>query len=163
MVVSYSDRPWFCLLGRPKQEPIAIAELRNQGFPAFFPLRATGNGIEGLFPGYLFAQPLENGFWAPMKNTRGVAALLMSAPSSPSRVPPPAMDIIHAMVDGTGVMWPEPSRAITEGGRFKVVAGPFAGFAAACTRKTQDRVFGLLEILGRKQEVPFNRGEVEAA
>ena len=160
---SHADRPWFCLRSRPRQEPIAVSELRNQGFPAFFPLKASGNGIEGLFPGYLFSQPLENGFWAPMRSTRGVADILMSAPSKPSRVPDEAMAEVFRVVDAAGIMWPLPTRQPDQGQEFKVIDedSPYAGFIASCTRTASDRVFGLMKILGCSIEKGFHRSQVE--
>lgn len=158
---SHADRPWFCLRSKPRQEPIAVSELRNQDFAAFFPLKASGNGIEGLFPGYLFAQPLEDGRWAPMRSTRGVSDLLMSAPSRPSVVPTGAMKTIFDSVDDAGIMWPLPTRSVTEGAAFRVIDGPFADFMASCSRRSGDRIFGLLTILGSKTEVGFARNQVE--
>lgn len=162
---SYAELPWFCLKSKPGQEPIAVSELRNQDFPAFLPLKAGSKGIESLFPGYLFAQPLDDGTWAPMRYTRGVASILMSAPSRPSTLPTGAMEAICRRLSEDGIMWPEPSRQPGEGTRFKVVdtASPFAGFIASCSRASHDRVYGLLEILGRKMEVGFHRSQVDAA
>lgn len=160
---SRADAPWFCLRSKPAQEPIAISELRNQGFPAFFPLRATGRGIEGLFPGYLFAQTLPEGVWAPMRYTRGVADILMSGPSRPSPVPAAAMSLLFRRLSADGVLWPEPSRQIEEGTRFRVDPDhPFAGFVTACTRTAQDRVFALLNVMGREKEVSFPRNVVQS-
>ena len=160
---SYFDRPWFCLKAKPQQEPIAISELRNQDFPAFLPLKAGAKGIESLFPGYLFAQPLENGHWAPMRFTRGVADILMSAPSKPSRVPPEAMTALFDRLSDDGILWPEPSRQVNEGQRFQIEDGPFAGFIASCTRASHDRVYALLTVMGRATEVHFPRSAVKAA
>lgn len=157
---SYADRPWFCLRSKPRQEPIAVSELRNQGFPALFPLRASGKGIEGLFPGYLFAQPLDDGFWSPMRHTRGVADILMNG-LTPARVPAQAMEAIRARLSEDNILWPEPSRQVGEGVRFQVDTDhPFAGLIASCTKSSQDRVFALLTIMGRQKEVSFPRNAV---
>ena len=159
---SREGAPWFCLKAKPSQEPIAISELRNQDFPAFLPLKAGAKGIESLFPGYLFSQPLENGHWAPMRYTRGVADILMSGPSRPAVVPAGAMLELFRRLSDDGILWPEPSRQVNEGTRFQVEEGPFAGFIASCTRASHDRVYALLTVMGRATEVPFPRNTVKA-
>jgi transcriptional antiterminator RfaH len=162
---SYANRPWFCLKAKPRQEPIAVSELRNQDFPAFWPIKAGGNGVEGLFPGYLFAQPLDDGSWAPMRYTRGVASLIMSAPSRPSYLPSGAMEELCARLSDDGIMWPAPTINAEAGGQLRVIDSdsPFAGFVAQCSRTARDRVFALMQIMGTKQEIDFHRSQVEAA
>lgn len=160
---SQSVLPWFCLRTKPGQEPVAFSELRNQHFPVFYPLKAGAKGIEGLFPGYLFSQPHEDGTWAPMRHTRGVASIMMSSSSRPSVLPPGAMDAIRARLSDDGIMWPEPSRQIGEGARFRVADDhQFGGLIAACSRTAHDRVYALIEILGRRMEVGFERNHVQA-
>jgi transcriptional antiterminator RfaH len=161
---SYADRPWFCLKAKPRQEPSAVSELRNQAFPAFWPLKAGGNGVEGLFPGYLFAQPLDDGSWAPMRNTRGVASLIMASQSRPSSLPHGAMEELCNRLSDDGIMWPAPTISAEPGRQLRVIDSdsPFAGFIAECSRTGRDRVFALMQILGTKQEVDFHRSQVEA-
>ena len=159
---SNGSRPWFCLKTKPQQEAIAFSELRNQDFPAFLPLKADAKGFGPLFPSYIFAQPLENGHWAPMRYTRGVADILMSGPSRPAVVPAGAMLELFRRLSDDGILWPEPSRQVNEGTRFQVEDGPFAGFIASCTRASHDRVYALLTVMGRATEVPFPRNTVKA-
>jgi transcriptional antiterminator RfaH len=73
---------WYLLMCKPKQEERVHTNLNNQGVGSFYPKLSTEKLVKGrrtlkqsaLFPNYLFVcLNSENGPFAAVKNTRGVA------------------------------------------------------------------------------------------
>jgi transcriptional antiterminator RfaH len=73
---------WYLLMCKPRQEERVHTNLNNQGVGSFYPKLSTGKLGKGrrtlkqsaLFPNYLFVcVDSENGPFAAVKNTRGVA------------------------------------------------------------------------------------------
>ena len=73
---------WYLLMCKPRQEERVHTNLNNQGVSSFYPKLSTEKILKGrrtlkqtaLFPNYLFVcLDAENGPFAAVKNTRGVA------------------------------------------------------------------------------------------
>ncbi|MBA6222874.1 transcription/translation regulatory transformer protein RfaH [Colwellia sp. MB02u-18] len=76
---------WYLLMCKPRQEERVHTNLNNQGVSSFYPKLSTEKILKGrrtlkqtaLFPNYLFVcVDSENGPFAAVKNTRGVASFV---------------------------------------------------------------------------------------
>lgn len=163
---SRPDAPWFCIWTKPSQERTALQELRQQGYPTYLPLwlrrvNLRETRIEPLFPRYLFAQPID-GLWASMRSTRGVSDVIRDPTGTPREVPTRAVQALLDQCAPNLVIYPPEPRVIRPGDTaVRALEGPLAGFSGICTKTTRDRVWLLLELLGRPTEVEFNRNAVE--
>lgn len=158
------NTPWHVIWTKPGQEHIADRELRAAGFPTFFPLYgARRAAYVPMFRRYGFAQPNRDDQWVGMLYARGVAAVLRTPYGVPQVVPQRNMDELFAQCSPNGVIFePEPRRA-QKGDPVRVLEGPLAGFTGICARTSAERVWLLLTLLGRSQEVSFTHHAVEAA
>lgn len=156
--------PWHVIWTKPGQAHVADRELRAAGFPTFFPLYgARRAAYVPMFGRYGFAQPNDDDQWVGMLYARGVAEVLRNGIGIPKTVPQRDMDELFAQCAPNGVIFePEPERA-QKGDTVRVMDGPLAGFTGICARSSEERVWLLLTLLGRSQEVPFTHSAVEAA
>ena len=66
-------KKWYLLKTKPKQEKIALANLKNQNYHAYCPYATINNKIVVLFPGYLFIYLDETSDnWGPIRSTKGI-------------------------------------------------------------------------------------------
>ena len=97
---------WFCIKAKPRQEAVAVQNLRAVGIDELvFPrLRRTRRGhdknkvvVEPLFPGYVFARfdPME--FQSTIRSTRGVLHLV-SREGRPVDVEQAVIDELNALL-----------------------------------------------------------------
>ena len=160
---------WFCLKAKPRQEAVAVQNLRAIGIGELvFPrLRRTRRGhdknkvvVEPLFPGYLFARfdPLE--FQATIRSTRGVLHLV-------SRAGRP-VDVEQAVIDELNALGPEAILSILDeelkiGAKARVIRGIFTGSEGEIIRLAtpEKRIALLLSILGSDQPVELPLDDVE--
>jgi transcriptional antiterminator RfaH len=66
-------KKWYLIKTKPRQENVAITNLKNQNYHIYCPCAKINNKIKVLFPGYLFIsldETAEN--WAPIRSTKGV-------------------------------------------------------------------------------------------
>ncbi len=164
---SNPDAPWLCIYTKPQAEIVALQHLRHQSFPAYLPLHLATlanrqTRVDPLFPRYLFAQP-HNGSWSAIRSTRGIASVLTAPDGSAREVPPSAIDRLLAQCAPNGIIYPVEPMKITPGDTLRAIAGPFAELAGICTRTARDRVWLLLEIMGRSMEVAFAKDSLEPA
>src|SRR5437764_570859 len=87
-----SELRWCVVQTKPREEEIAVANLRNQAFDVFMPLlrdqRRLETKIVAMFPGYLFvAIDPTTLSWLPIVSTRGVRHLMTIRPEQPSLLP----------------------------------------------------------------------------
>lgn len=158
------EPPWHCVWTKPGQEYLADHSLRSDGFPTYLPLHSTKKAIEPLFPRYMFAMPDENGQWVRMLYLRGVAGILRKPGGMPLVVPARDVNDLLAQCAPNRVIYPPEPKVIKAGdAAVRALQGPLAGFTGICTKTTRDRVWLLLELLGRPTEVGFERTAVEAA
>jgi transcriptional antiterminator RfaH len=66
-------KKWYLLKTKPRQEKIALTNLKNQNYHAYCPYATINNKIVVLFPGYLFIY-LDETFdnWGPIRSTKGI-------------------------------------------------------------------------------------------
>lgn len=167
---SRSGTPWFCFIAKPGEHTRAIINLRQQGFPAWLPehevvLANRQRRIEPLFGRYGFVQFDQHAdAWGPILHTRGVAGLLKRPTGMPAQVPQAAVDVLLSQCAPNGVIYQTADiDAIREGANCRLVSGPMSGLIGICKRRTQERVWLLMEIMGRQTEVEVKRPAVELA
>ena len=162
---------WVCYYTKPQKERAADVALRESGLETYFPLECYTRAdrskvIRPLFPRYTFAR-IPGGF--PWRQTvrdhaRQEVAQMMRSPSGlPLTVPDAVIGALLAQCMPNRVMYPPDPREMRRGDVGMVLQGPLAQFHGLCSRTTRDRVWLLLDILGRKSEVSFTRPQVEIA
>lgn len=162
---SHSAARWFVVQSHPKQETTAQREIINQGIQSFVPLvavqRSRAVELVPLFPGYLFAlfDPTRDR-WRPLCSTRGVKALMGSAPDRPTPVPSGVVEHLLATQSLRAVVQDIAPLPIAPGSRVRVGAGPFADQMGICLWSDERRVRLLLEILGGMREIELGRTAV---
>lgn len=146
---------WYCIVSRPQQEARAALELTNQGFTVFLP-KLDG---KPMFPRYLFAAfDRDRDNWGTIRSTRGCSDLIRFN-GIPAQVPNYAMSQIMA--------YKPPEKPIdgkiefTKGQVVRIESGVLAGLEGLFQADVRGRTACLLEILGKRVEVP--RDTVRAA
>lgn len=165
-----AEPTWFCLKAKPRQEAVAVSNLRSIGVTELvFPrVRRTRRGhaknkvvVEPLFPGYVFARfdPAEH--QSTIRSTRGVLHLV-------SREGRP-VDVEQAVIDELNALGPEAVLSLLDeeikvGAKARVIRGIFAGSEGEVIRlaSPQQRIALLLSILGSDQPVELPLADVEA-
>ena len=161
---------WFCIKAKPRQEALAVRNLRAVGIGELvFPrLRRTRRGhdknkvvVEPLFPGYVFARfdPLD--FQATIRSTRGVLHLV-------SRDGRP-VDVEQSVIDELNALGPDATLSLLDeepkvGAKARVIRGIFLGSEGEVIRleSPQKRIALLLSILGSDQPVELPLDDVES-
>lgn len=168
---------WHVFHTRPNYERMADLALRRMGMETYLPLQierwhGQDRHIVVVFPRYTFARfdvnAVEWGREAILRQGCGeVGRFLLS---STTRMPAPLdargvslIEGLRSEADKDGVIHPPEPRQMRRGDTGRVLAGPLAEFSGVCSRTSRDRVWLLLEILGRKSEVGFSRDAVEMA
>jgi transcriptional antiterminator RfaH len=164
-------KSWYAIYCKPKEDERAEINLDWQDFEVFRPkhrVRRRRSGgmytaIESLFPRYLFIHLddiAEN--WAPIRSTRGVAGLVRSGASIPS-VPDYVIDCLQQNLDSVGCI-PTPPVGYQPGDKLRVLEGPFAGLEGIFySRRSDDRIMLLLEVMKQEQRVPFSEAALTRA
>lgn len=169
-----SDAPapaWFCVKSKPRQEAVAVRNLRALGdVEVVFPrLRRTRRGhdhnkvvVEPLFPGYVFLRFDAAELQTSVRGTRGVLHLVSMAGRA-VEVAPKVIDDLRALgPDATLTLLDEAPQV---GGKVRVIRGIFAGAEGEVLRlhEPQKRIAILLELLGSEKPVELSSEDVENA
>lgn len=162
------EAPWFCVWTKPQQEHLAEHSLRSSDFPTFFPehcvtLANRQKRIEPLFRRYGFMQPNLDGQWIGALYAPGVSAIVRDPLGVPRRVPATAIERLIAQCAPNGVIYPDEPAAFAKDAALRITKGPFVEMVGICKRSAKDRVWLLMEIMGRATEVGFTRDALEAA
>ena len=162
---------WHCIYTFPSKEGAADRALKRAGFETYFPQflmtwRDRQKKIRPLFPRYTFVRFDENvdAYSLVIRDSCGQeVGRLMTEPTTkrPYTIPTSVVDTLLAQAAPDGVIYPPQPRIMQRGDTGKVNGGPLDGFAGICSRTSRDRVWLLLEILGRRSEVQFDRSSVE--
>jgi len=166
-----SDSPesfWFCLKSKPRQEAVAVRNLKAVGeIEIFFPrIRRTRRGheknkevIEPLFPGYIFVKFNPEDSQGTVKSTRGVLHLVSKGGK--------AVDVHHKVIDELKALGPEGILSMLDeelkvGAKIKVIRGIFAGSEGEVLKLAtpQKRIAVLLTLLGAQQSVEMPMDDV---
>lgn len=156
---------WFVVQTKPAREVAASIEIANQGFEVFFPLFKAfkiknGQKIEDvscLFPRYIFVRfddnPETGDQWGPIRNTRGVSNLLSDGRGKPTPLRDHILNAIRAR-EMTVELDPVSPAGYELGQKVRICDGPLQGLEGLFTGTPSDRTRVLLEIMGRKIELP---------
>ena len=166
---SIAGRPWACVYTKPRAEIVAEHRVRAEGFAAWLPMHQVihrpHRGVpftthRPIFPRYLFVQDYR---WTVVRNAGGeeLGAVLRSPAGVPLSVPESVLEVLWSQCAANGVIYPPEPRQVRRSDTVRVLDGPFAGFAAVCSRTSRERVWLLLSIFGRSSEIDLKRGAVE--
>lgn len=159
---------WFVIRTKPGGTARACQNLARQGFAVFDPrLRRTlrqgarlVTRTEPLFPGYLFVtfDPAAPD-WGRIRNTYGVATLLMTARQRPAPLPSGFVADLRARLDAEGCLLPD--AGLAPGDAVRITAGPFTeSIGRIAALDGAGRVAVLLELMGRQVQVSLGRGDL---
>ena len=159
---------WFCLKSKPRQEAVAVRNLRAVGeIEIFFPrIRRTRRGheknkevIEPLFPGYIFVKFNPEDSQGTVKSTRGVLHLVSKGGK--------AVDVDNKVINELKALGPEGILSMLDeelkvGAKIKVIRGIFAGSEGEVLKLAtpQKRIAVLLTLLGAQQSVEMPMDDV---
>ncbi len=159
---------WFCLKSKPRQEAVAVRNLKAVGeIDIFFPrIRRTRRGheknkevIEPLFPGYIFVKFNPEDSQGIVKSTRGVLHLVSKNGK--------AVDVDHKVIDELKALGPDGILSMLDeelkvGAKIKVIRGIFAGSEGEVLKLAtpQKRIAVLLTLLGAQQSVEMPMDDV---
>ena len=159
---------WFCLKSKPRQEAVAVRNLKAVGdIDIFFPrIRRTRRGheknkevVEPLFPGYIFVKFNPEDSQGTVKSTRGVLHLVSKNGK--------AVDVDHKVIDELKALGPDGILSMLDeelkvGAKIKVIRGIFAGSEGEVLKLAtpQKRIAVLLTLLGAQQSVEMPMDDV---
>lgn len=164
-----TERSWYLIMSKPRQEMTARENLERQGYEVYLPrlqVRRRRNGkfvcvVEAMFPRYLFIhldQTLDN--WAPIRSTYGVSGMV-SFGFKPARIDDQLIEALMQCEDESGIQV-IPEMELSAGDSVRVVEGVMAGYQGIFQAKTgRERVVILLEVAGKSTavEVPADKLE----
>jgi transcriptional antiterminator RfaH len=162
---------WFCVKSKPRQEAVAVRNLRALGdVEVVFPrLRRTRRGhdqnkvvVEPLFPGYVFLRFDAAELQTSVRGTRGVLHLVSQAGR--------AVEVAPKVIEDLRALGPEAILTLLDetpqvGGKIRIIRGIFAGSEGEVIRlhEPQKRIAVLLELLGSEKPVELSSEDVENA
>ena len=153
-----SDKRWYLVYAKPRQEHIAKENLERQGYATYLPLMRVPRRrlsrrtirVEPMFPRYLFIlldKITDN--WAPIRSTVGVSNLVRFGGEA-APVPGDLIDALRARENNEGVQ-DFPLHSYTRGQKVRIEEGPFMGYEGIFLAKTSDeRVLVLLDLIGKQ-------------
>lgn len=166
-----SDKNWFVVHTKPRQERIAVENLERQGFTTYCPQTIQSKRLyqrwqkvrEPLFPRYLFVQlnvGVDN--FAPIRSTLGVIGLVRFG-IKPAMMPHFAIQAIQRQereIHNTCTEHP----LWLKGDILQILEGPFAGLRGVFLKNDGfERVSLLLDILGQKNRFSININKLASA
>jgi transcriptional antiterminator RfaH len=159
---------WYCARTKVGSEELAKRNLERQGFETYLPMtpsdlrmqRARDKELEPLFKSYLFLHLSEQmGDWSPIKYTIGVLNLVRFG-GYPARVPEKMILELkerenNGVHKGTQAEYQEGDKVMIRSG------GSFEYCQAIFQKSAGQRVYLLMDILGKETEVCMNRRNIE--
>lgn len=164
---SIPGRPWYCAFTYPQRERTTEQMILADGHSAWFPLerfrRVNRQTVDrAVFPRYVFTQSTKTVIRD--RGLRELARLIVSPTTrEPLVVPLPVMRLLWDQTDGDGFVMTAERYRVEVGDVATVMHGPFVEFRGICTKAAKDRVWLLMDALGRKVPIAFLRENVELA
>lgn len=166
-----SERLWYAVHTRAREEMKAFEHLRQQNFAVYLPryarkirhARKTELVTRPFFPRYLFVSlDLSVQGWRSIRSTCGVSDIVCFG-ERPAALPRGFVESLRSHEDANGCVGVE-HRTIRTGDSVVVLEGPFTHLLGVCEAVTEnERVTILLDLLGRKVRVVLDGEMVEAA
>lgn len=165
------ERRWYVAQLKPNGLQLARRNLERQGLEVFCPLqrveRRRGHRVSSVlvpfFPGYVFvALAPAGGEMRAASHTRGVARLVALGPEGPQPVPAALIAALRASCSPDGILQPPGPEAYEVGEAVRVTAGPLAGQVSRIVALApEDRIWMLLDLMGRETRVAVKRSDVK--
>lgn len=163
---------WFVVRTHPRGEFKALANILRQGFDAYLPrylkrrrhARKADIVQSPLFPGYLFVEmDPDQARWRALNSTVGVSELVCSN-GRPAPLPEDVIADIREREDARGYVVLGRQSALKPGDRVRITEGAMADQVGIfdCL-SDRDRVFLLLDLLGRQVRVTMPLGALAPA
>ena len=153
-------RAWYLIYTKPKQEKIAIENLGNQGYLAYYPTASINKKQQVLFPRYVFVN-LDNKDqdWTPIRSTKGVMNFVRFGLEF-AKVPQNFIEIL--MRDESTIMDKIiDQNRFKKGDKVKIKAGALSGQKATFYDYDSDyRVMVLIKFLQQDQIVSVDRQSI---
>lgn len=148
---------WYVLQHKPAQGDRAIAHLKNQDIPYFYPKVAVDkvkggkriSKLEPLFPGYIFVnlEPTDS-LWAKLRSTRGVLRVVGFS-SHPAKISDEVIQHIKDSLEEVAVQG-----GIQAGCKVQLQDGPFEGLDAIFQAYDgEERAVVLIDFMQRQQRI----------
>ena len=163
---------WHCFHAAPNLEIHADIALRRLGFEVYLPLQCKRisrdeQRIVPIFPRYLFARfdarAVSWGRDALQRVSDRELGRFILSPSTrlPAAIPDGVVNALLAQCEANRVIYPPAPREMRRKDAGRVTEGPCRDFVGICSRTSRDRVWLLLNMLGRETEIEFRRDAVE--
>ena len=148
---------WSVAQCESQRERTAQRFLEQAGFETYLPMIRAKKRELPLFPAYLFVKVVD--FWYSIDNTIGVIELLKSG-DAPAKLPDKIISEIKGRERGGIVRLPKP-RGLQIGDRVSIVRGGFTDHIGLFDgMSAKDRIFVLLDLLGRKVRVQMAQSDM---
>jgi len=156
---------WYVVRTKPRQEDVALRNLRNQGYEAWLPIHTAWRRKAGrwqvvrgpLFPCYAFARlgDATRGI-APIRSTVGVIGLVRFG-EQPATLPESVVDDLRSIESRLAEnAISHDASPFRPGEVVRIVSGPFAGLEGVVSQTAKERVAVLLQLLGREQNIDLH-------
>ena len=166
-----SERSWYLVYCKPRQESVARENLARQGYETYLPFMRDVRRRQGkrvtllapMFPRYLFIHlNRQTDNWAPIRSTLGVVSIVRFGRAA-ARVPDDLLTMLRSRENAQGVQI-LPVEEYKPGSRIRITLGGFAGYEGIFQATTgRDRVTVLLDVLGRKARATVDSASIEPA
>lgn len=163
---------WYAAYTQPNAEAKAVEHLARQGYSVYLPryrrsvrhARRRALVLRPLFPRYLFVGlDRLTQRWRPIRSTCGVVGLVASG-DEPVPVASGIVDGLRRQESDGAFDLLSPAGRLRAGDAVRVTEGPFADFVGRLLgRADHERVFVLLELLGRTVRAEVSALAVDAA
>lgn len=155
---------WFLVHTKPRQERLALENLKNQGYECYLPILLSENFRAGkftnvdqpLFPRYLFihlGQGVSAQSWSPIRSTKGVSRLVTFG-HSPAKVDDRIINFLQAQESAFQL---NPVPLFKKGDRVVISSGPFSQIEGIYQMKNaEQRVLILIELMSKPVQIPLS-------
>jgi transcriptional antiterminator RfaH len=152
-----SNRSWYLVYTKPRQENLAQENLQRQGYTTYLPRiyqTRWRNGrhvktIGAFFPRYLFIHlDTETDNWAPIRSTRGVSKMVRFD-GIPAVVPDQLIQALQSNDDDDGNQSLMQNN-LMRGDKVTIIDGPLAGYQGIYQQQNSvERIAVLVDLVGK--------------
>ena len=166
-----TERLWYLIYTKPKQERVALDNLQAQSYATYLPMLSLNkrinkkrqNVLEPMFPRYIFVHLNDSSDnWSPIRSTKGVSHIVKFG-QKPAKVPNEFIDFLKENEQSQSES-ANKEPAFKTGERVRVATGPFAGYEAVYQcEKPGDRAIILLDLVTRFTELKIDQQMIDKA
>ena len=161
-------RAWYVCQTKSKEEQAAEINLVRQGYTTYLPQTFTDKrqnklkSTEPLFPGYLFVRLSdETDDWRPIQSTKGVISLVKFG-DSPAQVPIQIINTLKECENSQGINQ-SLCADYKKGDKVRITSKPFELVEAIIQTVANDRIFLIMNIMGKEARMPVGYRDIEPA